>query len=56
MLFLGMVHITDRSGEPVDEIPLATKERILNLEWSPDGEVRKNLKRTIILRLIFNYS
>lgn len=40
MLFasLGIIHITDRHGDIIDEIPLSTSAPILGLEWDRDGE------------------
>ncbi len=37
-LFVGIIHITDRHGDFVDEIPLSTSSPILALEWDRDGE------------------
>lgn len=38
MLREGIVHITDRHGDIVDEIPMSTASPILGLEWDKDGE------------------
>jgi len=35
---VGIVHITDRHGDIVDEIPMSTASPILGLEWDKDGE------------------
>eukprot|EP01038_Epipyxis_sp_PR26KG_P006561 gene6561-9018_t len=34
----GIIHITDRHGEIIDEIPMASSAPILALEWDKDGE------------------
>ncbi|KAJ1416172.1 hypothetical protein B484DRAFT_302829, partial [Ochromonadaceae sp. CCMP2298] len=34
----GIVHITDRHGDIVDEIPMSTSSPILSLQWDKDGE------------------
>ena len=37
-VFAGIVHITDRHGDIIDEIPLSTAAPVLTLEWDRDGE------------------
>jgi len=34
----GIIHITDRHGDIIDEIPLSTSAPVLQLEWDRDGE------------------
>jgi len=34
----GIIHITDRHGDIVDEIPMSTSAPILSLQWDKDGE------------------
>ena len=38
MFQLGIIHITDRHGDIIDEIPMSTASPILSLEWDKDGE------------------
>jgi WD repeat-containing protein 19 len=37
-LEIGIIHITDRHGDIVDEIPMSTSAPILALQWDKDGE------------------
>lgn len=38
VLFQGIIHITDRHGDSVDEIPMSTTAPVTSLEWDKDGE------------------
>lgn len=35
---LGIINITDRHGEIIDEIPMSTASPVIALEWDKDGE------------------
>jgi WD repeat-containing protein 19 len=37
-LEIGIIHVTDRHGDIVDEIPMPTSAPILALQWDKDGE------------------
>jgi WD repeat-containing protein 19 len=34
----GIIHITDRHGDSVDEIPMSSTAPVTSLEWDKDGE------------------
>jgi hypothetical protein len=34
----GIIQVTDRNGDIVDEIPMTTSASILSLQWDKDGE------------------